>query len=66
VRVERITEEVELDMASLEYLDEHGLIPGRSARVCDRAADGTLVLDVDGARVALHPSISQHMFVAAV
>ena len=33
VRLERITEEVELDMASLEYLDEHGLIPGRSARV---------------------------------
>jgi DtxR family Mn-dependent transcriptional regulator len=66
VRVERITEEVELDMASLEYLDEHGLIPGRSARVCDRAPDGTLVLDVDGTEVALDPSISQHMFVAAV
>ncbi len=33
VRLERITEEVELDMASLEYLDEHGLIPGRSALV---------------------------------
>ena len=66
VRVERITEEVELDMASLAYLDEHGLIPGRSARVRDRAADGTLTLDVGGTTVALTPAICQQMFVAAV
>ena len=66
VRLERITEEVELDMASLEYLDEHGLIPGRSARVRDRAPDGTLTLDVEGSMVALGPAICQQLFVAAV
>jgi DtxR family Mn-dependent transcriptional regulator len=66
VRVERITEEVELDMASLEFLDEHGLIPGRSARVTRRASDGTLTLEVGGAEVALAPAICQQMFVAAV
>jgi DtxR family Mn-dependent transcriptional regulator len=66
VRLERITEEVELDMASLEYLDEHGLIPGRSARVRDRAPDGTLTLDVDGLTFPLGPAICQQMFVAAV
>jgi len=66
IRVERITEEIELDMASLEYLDEHGLIPGRSARVCDRAPDGTLTLEVDGTSVAVGPTMSQQMFVAAV
>jgi len=66
VRIERITEEVELDMDSLEYLDEHGLIPGRSARVRNRAPDGTLTLDVDGSAVALGPAICQQMFVAAV
>ncbi len=65
VRLERITEEVELDMASLEYLDEHGLIPGRSARVRGRAPDGTLTLEVDGSTVALGPAICQQMFVAA-
>ena len=65
VRLERITEEVELDMASLEYLDEHGLIPGRSARVRDRAPDGTLTLEVDGSPVALGPAICQQMFVAS-
>jgi DtxR family Mn-dependent transcriptional regulator len=66
VRLERITEEVELDMASLEYLDEHGLIPGRSARIRDRAPDGTLTLDIEGSMVALGPAICQQMFVAAV
>jgi len=66
VRVERITEEVELDMSSLAYLDEHGLIPGRSAVVTDRAPDGTLTLEVEGNEVALAPSICQQMFVAAV
>ena len=65
VRLERITEEVELDMASLEYLDEHGLIPGRSACVRDRAPDGTITLEVDGTMVALAPGISQQVFVAA-
>ena len=52
-------------MASLEYLDEHGLIPGRSACVRDRAPDGTLTLEVDGTTVALAPGICQQMFVAA-
>jgi DtxR family Mn-dependent transcriptional regulator len=66
VRLERITEEVELDMASLQYLDEHGLIPGRSATVQRRAPDGTLTLDVDGTTVSLGPAICQQMFVAAV
>jgi len=66
VRVVRITEEVELDMASLEFLDEHGLIPGRSARVTRRASDGTLTLEVGGVEVTLAPAICQQMFVAAV
>jgi hypothetical protein len=66
VRLERITEEVELDMASLEYLDEHGLIPGRCALVQRRAADGTLTLDVNGTTVSLGPAICHQMFVAGV
>jgi DtxR family Mn-dependent transcriptional regulator len=66
VRVERITEEVELDMASLEYLDEHGLIPGRAAYVKEKAPDGTLTLEVNGTTVALGPAICQQMFVAAI
>ncbi|HUI03831.1 MAG TPA: metal-dependent transcriptional regulator [Acidimicrobiales bacterium] len=66
VRLERITEEVELDMASLEYLDEHGLIPGRSARVRDRASDGTVTLEVEGEPVEMAAAISHQVFVATV
>jgi len=66
VRLERITEEVELDMASLEYLGEHGCIPGRSAVVRSRAPDGTVTLEIGGGTVALGPGITQQMFVAAV
>jgi DtxR family transcriptional regulator, Mn-dependent transcriptional regulator len=66
VRLERITEEVELDMASLEYLGQHGCIPGRSAFVRSRAPDGTVTLEIDGGTVALGPGITQQMFVAAV
>ena len=65
VRLERITEEVELDMESLEYLDEHGLIPGRTATVRNRAQDGTMTLEVAGETVALAASISHQVFVAA-
>ncbi len=66
VRLERITEEVELDMASLEYLDRHNLVPGRTAQVRSRAPDGTLTLEVDGDAVALGPSICQQVFATAL
>jgi DtxR family Mn-dependent transcriptional regulator len=66
VRLERITEEVELDMGALKYLDEHGFIPGRSARVRERSPDGTTSLEVDGRTVALGAAICQQLFVAAV
>jgi len=66
VRLERITEEVELDMASLQYLGEHGCIPGRAATVRSRAPDGTITLEIEGDAVALGPGLAQQMFVAAV
>jgi DtxR family Mn-dependent transcriptional regulator len=66
VRLERITEEVELDMASLEYLGQHGCIPGRSAFVRSRAPDGTVTLEIDGGTVALGPGLTHQMFVATV
>ena len=66
VRLERITEEIELDMASLEFLDRHGCIPGRSALVRDRAADGTTTLELEGGTVELAPAICQQVYVASV
>jgi len=63
VRLERITEAVELDMASLVYLDEHGLVPGCELRVRDRAPDGTLTVVHGEATVAVGPALCQELFV---
>ena len=66
VRLERISEDVEVDMASLLYLDEHRFTPGATAAVTARAPDGTLVLDVGAATVAFGPELARHLFVAVV
>ena len=66
IRLERVTESVEHDSASLSYLGDHGLTPGTTAVIRARAPDGTLTLAVGDATVALGPAICERMFVAAV
>jgi len=64
IRLERITESVEHDAASLTYLGDHGLTPGITALIQARAPDGTLTLVVGDAAIALGPAMTQRMFVA--
>jgi DtxR family Mn-dependent transcriptional regulator len=66
VRIARITEQIEIDLDSLRYLSEHGLVPGANARVRERAPDGTLTLELGGDAVALGPAICQQLYVVAV
>jgi DtxR family Mn-dependent transcriptional regulator len=66
VRLERISEAVEMDMGSLVYLDEHGFVPGVIAVVSSRGPDGTMVLEVGGSTVAFGTELSRQLFVAAV
>jgi DtxR family transcriptional regulator, Mn-dependent transcriptional regulator len=66
VRLERISEDVETDMSSLLYLDEHGFIPGATAKVASRGPDGTLVLQVGESTVAFGSDLSRRLFVAAL
>lgn len=76
VRLARISEEVELDIGSLAYLDEHRFVPGASATVSERATDGTIRLELvksdsgSGARdrrgFSVGPDLSRRLFVAAV
>ncbi len=66
VRLERISEDVEIDMGSLVYLDEHGFTPGATATVSSRAPDGTLLLEVGDATVAFGSDLSRRLFVAAI
>ena len=65
VRFVRLTEEVELNQATLRYLDESGFTPGTTATVQTKAPDNTVILDVDGTVVALGPDLSQRLFVVA-
>ncbi|MDP9389023.1 MAG: metal-dependent transcriptional regulator [Actinomycetota bacterium] len=65
VRLERVTEQVEIDMESLTYLSVHGFIPGAGARVRAKAPDGTLTLELDDGTIALGPALASQLFVVA-
>ncbi len=65
IRLERVTERVEIDLDSLTYLSEHGFIPGADAQVSSRSPDGTFTLDVGGHAVAVSADLSQQLYVAA-
>jgi DtxR family Mn-dependent transcriptional regulator len=64
VRLERVTEQVEIDAASLEYLSEHGFVPGAAATVASRAPDGTLTLTLGEQVIALGPGLAGQLYVA--
>lgn len=66
VRLERISETVELDLESLTYLDEHDFRPGAEAKVRSKAPDGALTLAVKGGAVAVGPALATQLFVAHV
>ncbi|HWE54283.1 MAG TPA: metal-dependent transcriptional regulator [Acidimicrobiales bacterium] len=65
VRLERVTELVELDQKSLSYLSAHGFVPGTVATVTSLAPDGTMILSVGGGSIALGPTLAQQLFVTA-
>ncbi len=64
IRLERVTEQVEVDLEALIYLDDHGFIPGADAEVRSRAPDGTLTLDLDEGSIALGPALATQLFVS--
>ncbi|MDQ1404302.1 MAG: DtxR family transcriptional regulator, Mn-dependent transcriptional regulator [Actinomycetota bacterium] len=65
VRLERVTEQVEIDLDSLTYLSEHNFVPGAEATVRSKAPDGTLTLDLAEGSIALGPAIARQLYVAA-
>jgi DtxR family transcriptional regulator, Mn-dependent transcriptional regulator len=66
VRFERLTEEVELDGASLRYLDDAGFIPGTTATVLTKAPDGTIVLDLGHKTLALGRELGDRLFAVSL
>jgi DtxR family Mn-dependent transcriptional regulator len=65
IRLERVTEVVEIDMDSLTYLSDHGFTPGVGARVRAKAPDGTLTLELEDGTIALGPALAAQLYVAA-
>ena len=65
VRLARITEQIEIDLSALEYLSDHGLVPGVDATVRAKAPDGTLTLELGDTSVALGPALCRQLFVTA-
>ncbi len=65
VRLEQVTEQVEIDPAAMSYLSEAGFIPGADARVSGRAPDGTLTLQLGGHTIALGPALAGQLYVSS-
>ncbi len=66
IRLERITEQVEIDFDALTYLNDHGFVPGTKGEVASRAPDGTITLDLGPGTIALGPRLSEQLYVTAV
>ena len=66
VRLERVTEQVEIDLGGLSYLSEAGFVPGADAHVSAKAPDGTLTLELGEHTIALGAVLAQQLFVSAV
>ena len=64
VRLEVVTEQVEIDLEALTYLSVHGFTPGVGATVRAKAPDGTLTLELAGGSIALGPALAQQLYVA--
>lgn len=65
VRLERVSETIEMEYDSLAYLDEHGFRPGSEAKVKKVGPDGSVVLDVGGATVQLEAHVAANLHVTA-
>ena len=65
VRLERVTEQVEIDLEALTYLSVHGFVPGTTATVRDKAPDGTLTLQLGDDTIALGPALAGQLYVVA-
>ncbi|MFN2606711.1 MAG: metal-dependent transcriptional regulator [Acidimicrobiales bacterium] len=65
VRLERVTEQVEVDLDALIYLDSHHFIPGAAAEVHAKAPDGTLTLTLAEGSIALGPALAAQLYVSA-
>jgi DtxR family transcriptional regulator, Mn-dependent transcriptional regulator len=63
VRLERLTEDLELDLDVMRFLEESSLVPGAEIEIGAVAPDDTMTLQVDGKQVALGSEIADNLWV---
>jgi DtxR family transcriptional regulator, iron-dependent repressor len=63
VTLERLTEDLELDLGVMRYFEEHGLMPGALIAVANVAPDGTMTLEVGDRRVGLGANLTDNLWV---
>jgi DtxR family Mn-dependent transcriptional regulator len=63
VRLERLTEDLELDLEVMRFFESNGLMPGADIRVLSVAPDGTMTLEVQGDKVGLGAHLSDNLWV---
>jgi DtxR family transcriptional regulator, Mn-dependent transcriptional regulator len=65
VTLERLTEDLELDLDVMRYFEERGLMPGATIVVDSVAPDGTMTLEVNGVRAGLGSELTDNLWVRA-
>ncbi len=63
VVLRRLTEDLELDLGVMRFLEESGLVPGAEVEVRSVAPDGAMALRVGGRDVALGAQLSDNLWV---
>jgi DtxR family transcriptional regulator, Mn-dependent transcriptional regulator len=64
VRLERVTETVEMDDEAMTYLAESHFITGAVGKIRTKAPDGTMSVNIGRATVALGATLCSNLFVA--
>jgi DtxR family Mn-dependent transcriptional regulator len=62
-QLSRLLEDVELNHDVLKYLEEHNLMPRRHLAIDEVTPDGTIVLTVEGAQVAIGQGLAHNLWV---
>jgi DtxR family transcriptional regulator, Mn-dependent transcriptional regulator len=66
VVLERLTEDLELDLDVMRYFEDTGLMPGAAITVAGIAPDGTMSLEVGGSPAGLGPELTDNLWVRRV
>jgi len=64
IRLERVSEELEMDHDSLIYLDHHGFVPGADGKVTTVAPDQTRLVALDDSTIAVGLALAGQLFVS--